>query len=79
MPLALRLLRLACATLILVAVVVQFLTPDDPWAQAANFFSFFTIQSHLLAAGVLLAFALRGDRPRGRALELARGTVTLYL
>lgn len=76
---ALRPLRLAVAVLILTAILVQFFTPEDPWAKAANFLSFFTIQSNLLAAGVLTLVALRGSAPRSARLELARGAVTLYL
>jgi hypothetical protein len=54
---------------------------DDPTFSAANFFSYFTIQSNLLAAGVLLvvgAGALRG-RPPSERLDMRRGAATLYM
>ena len=77
--LLLRLLRLALALLILTAIVVQFLHPDDPLAVAANFLSFFTIQSNLFAAGVLLFVATRASGPRSGRLDAVRGAATLYL
>ena len=79
MALSLRLARTATAALIVVAVVVQFFTPDDPWAVGANFFSFFTIQSNLMAAVVLIVLVVRGKRPRSETLDLVRGAATLYL
>ena len=44
---------------------------------AGNFFSFFTIESNLLAAVVLGVGALRD--PGGRGWQLFRGAVTLYM
>ena len=73
-----RVLRHAMAALILTAVAVQFRNPADPWAAAPNFFSFFTIQSNIYAACVLLVVAL-GATSRGTRLELFRGAATLYL
>lgn len=78
-PVLLRLLRLATASLILAAVVVQFLHPADPLAVAANFLSFFTIQSNLIAAGVLIVVAVVGGRPRTARVDALRGAATLYL
>ena len=69
-----RILRLATALLILAAIAVQLFNPDDPWAVAANFFSFFTIQSNLFAAGVLIVVAARSaGAPRSARLEVVRG------
>lgn len=62
------------------AVVVQFahqLNKDA--ALIVNFFSFFTIESNLLAVGLLLALgtaSLRGTRGPGAGI---RGAVTLYM
>lgn len=79
MTLFLRVVRLTVAALIVTAVVVQFFTPQDPWAVAGNFVSFFTIQSNLLAAVVLTVVAVRGGAPRSARLDYARGAVTLYM
>jgi hypothetical protein len=79
LSIALRILRLLTALLILAAIVVQLLHPDDPWAVAANFFSFFTIQSNLFAACVLIVVALRAAAPRSHRLDVVRGAATLYL
>ena len=52
----------------------------EPGFSAVNFFSYFTIESNLLAAGVLLAGAARpaGHRPTPTA-DLVRGAAVLYL
>jgi len=78
-PLLLRLLRVAMALLILAAIVVQFLHPADPLGVAANFLSFFTIQSNLVAAGVLLVVVAAGNAPRSARMDAWRGAATLYL
>jgi Co/Zn/Cd efflux system component len=75
-------LRLFFAILIVYTVTVQFSANAkaenfDP----TNFFSFFTIQSNLLASLVLLfsgAFFLT-NHPEPRLLTLARGAVTVYM
>jgi hypothetical protein len=46
---------------------------------SANYFSYFTNLSNLFAAGVLLAGALRGDRPRSATFELLRGAAVMYM
>ncbi len=79
LSIARRVLRLATALLILAAIVVQLFNPDDPWAVAANFFSFFTIQSNLFAAVVLIVVAARAAAPRSPRLDVIRGAATLYL
>ena len=61
-PRALQVARLATAAVILAAVVVQFLHPDDPGAVAGNFLSFFTIQSNLIAVAVLVLAATRATQ-----------------
>ncbi len=50
-----------------------------PGARPANFFSFFTIQSNLVAAVALLVVGLRASRPRSLRLEALRGASTLYM
>lgn len=73
--------RVLIAILIIVAVAVQFcrsviLTGNSP----VNFFSYFTIQSNLLAAAVLLWGAFKpvsqGQQPNW---SLIRGAAVLYL
>ena len=50
---------------------------DHGFFNAANFFSFFTIESNILTAIVLGVGALRD--PRGHGWQLFRGAVTLYM
>ncbi|CAN5356863.1 Pr6Pr family membrane protein [soil metagenome] len=73
--------RLAFSLLILVAIGVQFNERlDVPGFRPANFFSFFTIQSNVLAAAMLLYSAVRAARPDALPRrDILRGAVTLYL
>lgn len=80
-PLA-ALLRLAVATAIIVAVVATFLeaagrTTVNPF----NFFGYFTLQSNILTAIVLLIAALAAlrNRTQSKSLVLARAAVTTYM
>lgn len=50
---------------------------DQPHPEILNFFSFFTIQSNILFAAVLLAGALKPGS--GRARAAVRGAATLYM
>jgi len=74
-------LRIAACLLVIAAVATQFerLSDGDNF-RPVNFFSFFTIQSNLLAAAMLLYGAVRlarsGTLPR---LDAWRGAVVLYL
>jgi hypothetical protein len=72
----------ALGVLALVAVAARLAEGSgDADFSAANFFSYFTIQSNLIAAAVLLAagaVALRG-RPAGERLDMWRGAATLYI
>jgi hypothetical protein len=74
--------RIGLALLTLVAVAAQFAHGvADPPFHVVRFFSFFTIESNLLAAGVLLvsgSAALRGRPPSDR-LDMWRGAATLYM
>ncbi len=75
-------LRLALAALTLAAVATQFVHGvDTPPFSPTNFFSFFTIESNLIAAGVLIAaglHSLRGRPPSDR-IDVWRGAATLYM
>jgi hypothetical protein len=74
--------RVALGVLAFVAVIVRLLeSAGEPGFSAANFLSYFTIQSNLIAAAVLLvvgAGALRG-RPASERLDMWRGGATLYI
>ena len=74
--------RIAFALLTLAAVIYQFLERAGKGSfNPVNFFSFFTIQSNLLAAAVLLVLGLRAnpaDRP-SRGEDLARGAAVVYM
>ncbi|WP_064741810.1 Pr6Pr family membrane protein [Hamadaea tsunoensis] len=72
MALFVRLYRAAAALAILAAVLTQL----SRTASVVNFFSFFTIQSNLIACAVLAAGAIgvRGDR-----FDAFRGAATTYM
>ena len=74
--------RIGFALLTLAAVVYQLFHSIDinPDFRAGNFFSFFTIESNIFAAVVLIAFGLGLVRsPASRAAELVRGAAVLYM
>jgi len=79
---SLAVLRLLAAGLTVVAVTATFLsTAARATINPFNFFGFFTIQSNLLAATVLLATAMLGllGRPVSPWLPLARAATTAYM
>lgn len=73
--------RLVLGLLALVAVLTQFSAgAQSPTFQAANFFSFFTIQSNILAALVLLIAAWGAMKNKWSTnFTLMRGAATLYM
>lgn len=74
----LTVLRAGVAALVLVAIAVQIRATIAADAfNAARFFAFFTIQSNLLAAGVLIATVV--PRTRSSLLDWLRGAVVVYL
>jgi len=80
----LALARLAFGVLTIVAMAVQYAHRADPSAfYTTNFFSFFTNESNLFAAGLLLYGAYRGLRPGGQAsspaYDLLRGAAVIYM
>lgn len=81
-PVWVRLYRLGFAVLDIVAMAWQFFSGShgDPFKQA-NFFSFFTIQSNIIGAVVLLigASTLPFVVNPTRAWDLVRGAATIYL
>ncbi len=76
-----RVYRMAFGVLTLVAIAYQAGDLADQGAfRPGNFFSFFTIQSNLFAAVVLLWGATRDPERRDpAAVDLVRGAATLYL
>jgi hypothetical protein len=73
-------LRVAFAALGLVAITVQFLDLADRGVlNPVNYFSYFTIESNLIAVGALLAAVAtwRGNRSRG--VDFFRGAATSYM
>jgi hypothetical protein len=72
--------RIGFATLGVVAMTYQFAKIDDrPDFSAGNFFSFFTIQSNILAAALLVAAVLVRPPERGVLFDALRGALTLYI
>lgn len=73
-----RVLRVAFAVLAIVALVsLPLRNSDVETFSIANFFSYFTIQSNVIAMIVLLVGGLRD--PAGHRWQLVRGAATLYL
>jgi hypothetical protein len=78
--LALNLVRIAFAALAVVAMTYQFaVSSGRPGFGAGNFFSFFTIQTNVLAAAMLVLAALVRPRERTALFDASRGAVTLYI
>ena len=74
--------RVVFALLSLIAMGYQLVHSIDinPDFSVANFFSFFTIESNILAAVVLLAFGLNlVGSPPSRTAEMVRGAAVLYM
>lgn len=75
-----RMYRVLFGLLTLVAVAYQFSTNSerDVW-NPVNFFSFFTIQSNLIAAVVLIIGALSAREMRSRPWSMVRGAAAMYM
>jgi len=74
-----RAYRIAFALLTLATIGIQLVTQyQRPGFVPANFFSFFTIQSNLLAALLFLFIGTRRSRPSS-ALNFLRGAAAAYL
>jgi hypothetical protein len=71
--------RVFFAGLTLVAIVVQLaILASKGTLNPVNYFSYFTIDSNLIATGVLIAAALNRDRASTR-LDLVRGGAVVYM
>ena len=74
--------RIGFALLTLAAIVYQLFHSIDinPDFRVSNFFSFFTIESNIFAAVVLIAFGLNlVGSPASQTAELVRGAAVLYM
>ncbi len=71
--------RLGFASLAIVAMTYQYAATADSAFQKANFFSFFTIQSNILAVAALFALVLVPRARRTRAFDVARGGAVLFM
>lgn len=72
--------RIAFAALGIVAIISQLVNVWDLPNNPGNFFSFFTIESNLLAVVVLLYGVIRpGIVGRSHTLDLVRGAAVLYM
>ena len=71
--------RLAFATTAVVAMTYQFASSADSSFQQANFFSFFTIQSNILAVAALFLLVLVPRSGRTALVDGARSAAVLYM
>ena len=72
--------RLGFATLAIVAMTYQFATLNvRPEYAKGNFFSFFTIQSNIIAVAVLFLLVLVPSERRSSLFEGVRGGAVLYI
>ena len=73
-------LRLFFAGLTVVAIAVQLISlAGKGTLNPVNYFSYFTIDSNLIATGVLIAGAATRDRPATPRLDLVRGGAVVYM
>jgi hypothetical protein len=73
-------IRAASVLVVLAAIVAQAVTLLNANAfDASRFFAYFTIQSNLIGAAVFAWLVGTRNRPRSKALELARGAAAVYL
>ena len=77
--LVLNIARLAFATTAVVAMTYQFASSADSSFQQANFFSFFTIQSNILAVAALFLLVLVPRSRRTALVDGARSAAVLYM
>ncbi len=76
----LRVYRIFFSVLTLLAVALQLMQSLDAHRSTVDFFSYFTIQSNLIAVGVLLWTALKpAEQCNPLSRDLLRGASVLYL
>lgn len=74
-------LRLGFGILVVIAIALQLITSLQQGRNIANFFSFFTIQSNILAAAALLTIGIGSflSKKATPQFALIRGAATLYM
>jgi len=78
-PILIRIYKIVFGSLVVIAIIGQLIySAQLPTFNPVNFFSFFTILSNILAAGLLLYVGLLRPKP-SRQLDLLRGGTTLYM
>jgi hypothetical protein len=77
---ALTITRLVLGVITLGAVVLQLINSIENGRSIANFFSFFTVQSNILAAGLLVAAGVYGLTGKAvKQIPYIRGALTLFM
>jgi hypothetical protein len=77
---AVALSRAFFAGVALVAIATQLISlAGQGTLDPVNYFSYFTIDSNLIAAGVLVVGAARWNRPTPDAFDLVRGAAVVYM
>jgi hypothetical protein len=77
---AIRIARLSIALAIIVALAAQYvLGLEIPTFRASNFFSYFTVLSNVIAAGILLVLVADPTRTYSHTFARWRGAATLYM
>jgi len=72
--------RVFFAVLATIAIIVQLMQSIGEGLSTINFFSYFTIQSNIIAVAVLVWVALKPDSEDGQVLrDIIRGAPVLYL
>ncbi len=73
-------IRVASATLVVVAIVVQVASVVGAGAfNPTRFFAYFTIQSNMIGVVAFALLIANANRPRSRGVELLRGAAAVYL
>ncbi len=77
---AVALCRLFFAGVVLVAIATQLVSlAGQGTLDPVNYFSYFTIDSNLIAAAVLIVGAARWNRPSTDGFDLVRGAAVVYM
>ena len=77
---ALAITRLVFGIITLGAILLQLVNSIEKGRSVSNFFSFFTVESNILAAGLLIAVGVYGLLEKtGRQIPYIRGALTLFM
>jgi hypothetical protein len=75
----LNIARLAFASVAIIAMTYQFASLNDPGYAKGNFFSFFTIQSNIIAVAALFLLVLVPSERRSPLFDGVRSAAVLYI